>query len=115
MKQIRKDEIYNHLSEFLKGKGVELKEGPYTRGIHAGCSMLADAINLSQVGLERAKVGLERGVDQMRQVIHEKTAPKSTGAADRPKAAASGNSKTNKSRSGKSVSGPAQRSKRSRK
>jgi hypothetical protein len=85
MKQIRKDEIYNHLSQFLKGKGVELKEGRYTTGIHAGCSMLADAINLSQAGLERAKVGLERGVDQMRQAIHEKTAPKSARQADATK------------------------------
>jgi hypothetical protein len=76
MKQIQKNELYDHLSEFLKAKGIELKEGPYTKGIHAGCSMLADAINLSQAGLERAKAGFERGVDQMRQVIHEKTAPK---------------------------------------
>jgi len=77
MKQIQKDEIYSHLSEFLKGKGVQLKEGPYTKGKHAGCSMLTDAINLSQAGLERAKAGFERGMDQMRQAIHEKTAPKS--------------------------------------
>jgi hypothetical protein len=90
MKQIRKDEIYNHLSEFLKGKGVELKEGQYTRGIHAGCSMLADAINLSQAGLERAKVGFERGVDQMRHVIHEKTAPKTARSKPGPGATSKG-------------------------
>jgi hypothetical protein len=113
MKQIRKDEIYNHLSEFLKGKGVELKEGPYTRGIHAGCSMLADAINLSQAGLERAKVGLERGVDQMRQVIHEKTAPRS--AANAAKSGASGGSKRSKSGPRRTGSGAARRSKPSRK
>src|SRR6476660_8303399 len=113
MKQIRKDEIYSHLSEFLKGKGVELKEGPYTRGIHAGCSMLADAINLSQAGLGRAKEGLERGVDQMRQVIHEKTAPKSARPADAAKSAASGSSRASKSRPRKSGSGPARTVKRS--
>jgi hypothetical protein len=76
MKQIRKDELYENLSQFLKGKGVDLKEGPYTKGIHAGCSMLADAINLSQTGLERARTEIERKVEQVRQVIHEKTAPK---------------------------------------
>lgn len=76
MKPIQKDELYANLSEFLKGKGIELKEGAYTKGIHAGCSLLADAINLSQTGFERAKSGLERKVDQVRQVIHEKTAPK---------------------------------------
>lgn len=76
MKPIQKQELYKHLSEFLKNKGVELKEGSYTRGIHAGCSLLADAINLSQAGFERAKAGLDKKVDQVRQVIHAKTAPK---------------------------------------
>jgi len=82
MNPIQKDEIYENISQFLKGKGIELKEGSYTKGIHAGCSLLADAINLSQTGLDRAKVGLEKtkeGIekkfDQVRQVIHEKTAP----------------------------------------
>jgi hypothetical protein len=31
---------------------------------------------MSQTGLERAKTGLEKKFDQVRQVIHEKTAPK---------------------------------------
>src|ERR1051325_952724 len=97
MKQIHKDEIYNHLSQFLKGKGVDLKEGPYTRGIHAGCSMLADAINLSQVGLHRAKTQIGRGVDQMRQAIHEKTAPRSPRQAEAATPRPAASSKSNKS------------------
>jgi hypothetical protein len=76
MKPIQKHELYEHLGEFLKGKGIELKEGSYTKGIHAGCSLLADAINLSQAGLERAKAGLDKKLNEVRQVIHEKTAPK---------------------------------------
>ena len=83
MKPIQKDELYENLSHFLKGKGVELKEGPYTKGIHAGCSMLADAINLSQAGLERARTEFGQKVDQLRQVIHEKTAPKPPEPASR--------------------------------
>src|SRR6266851_3594196 len=75
MKPIQKDELYEHLGQFLKDKGIELTEGSYTKGIHAGCSLLADAINLSQAGLERAKAGLDKKLDQVRQVIHEKTAP----------------------------------------
>ena len=51
MKQIQKDELYAHLSDFLRDKGIELKEGSYSKGIHAGCSLLADAINLSQTGV----------------------------------------------------------------
>src|SRR5258705_3163266 len=76
MKPIQKDELYEHLGQFLKNKGIELKEGSYTKGIHAGCSLLADAINLSQTGIERARAGLDKKLDQVRQVIHEKTAPK---------------------------------------
>src|SRR6478609_4244968 len=86
MKTIEKDELYENLSQFLKGKGIELKEGHYTKGIHAGCSLLADAINLSQAGLDRARTEVERQFDQIRQVIHEKTAPKakSTSTAGNP-------------------------------
>src|SRR5215213_6282756 len=76
MKTIKKDELFEHLQGFLKGKGVELKEGPYSKGIHAGCSLLADAINLSQAGIDRAKTEIETRLEQVRQVIHEKTAPK---------------------------------------
>jgi len=91
MKPIEKNELYEHVSGFLKGKGVELKAGSYANSIQAGCSLLADAINLSQQGLTRAKAGLDVKLDQMRQAIHEKTAPK---AAKRPaKPAQSANSK----------------------
>jgi hypothetical protein len=79
MKPIQKDELYENLSQFLKSRGIELKEGNYTKSVHAGCSMLADAINLSQAGLGRAKNELEKRLDQVRQVIHESTAPKQPG------------------------------------
>src|SRR5437016_1549778 len=92
MKPIQKDELYNHLSQFLKDKGIELKEGSYSKGIHAGCSLLADAINLSQAGLERAKTGLDKQFDQVRQVIHEKTAPRA-----RPESSARPNGTSGKS------------------
>lgn len=82
MKPIQKDELYAHLSEFLKAKGIEMKDGSYPRGIQAGCSLLADAINLSQRGIKRAKDELDRNVERMRQVIHEKTAPKPAAKAE---------------------------------
>ena len=100
MNPIQKDELYENISQFLKGKGIELKEGSYTKGIHAGCSLLADAINLSQTGLDRAKVGLEKTkdgiekrLDQVRQVIHEKTAPKPPVTAAPPPPAPNGKPK----------------------
>ena len=76
MKPIEKDELYEHVSQFLKAKGIEMKDGSYPRGIQKGCSILVDAINLSQKGLSQAKVQIDKNLDRMRQVIHEKTAPK---------------------------------------
>ncbi len=78
MKTIKKDELYEHLSQFLKAKGIEMKDGSYPRAVQASCSLLADAINLSQQGIERAKVQIDKNLDWMRQVIHETTAPKPT-------------------------------------
>jgi hypothetical protein len=76
MKPIQKDELYEHLSQFLKAKGVEMKDGSYPKAVQKGCSILADAINLSQKGIAQAKVKIDKNLDRMRQVIHEKTAPK---------------------------------------
>ena len=76
MKKIEKDEIYEHLSQFLKSRGIEMRDGAYANHIQKGCSFLADAVNLTQQGLERAKTEMDKRLEQMRQVIHEKTAPK---------------------------------------
>ncbi len=78
MKPFEKDELFQHLSDFLKNKGVELKEGSYARTIQKSCGLLADAINLGHKGVDRAKVEIDKKLDQMRQVIHEKTAPKAS-------------------------------------
>jgi hypothetical protein len=85
MKPLSQDEIFHNLKGFLKDKGIELQEGSYARGIQKSCSLLSDAINLGQQGLDKAKVGIDKKLDQMRQVIHEKTAPK-TASASPPKA-----------------------------
>lgn len=76
MKPIQKDELYEHLSQFLKAKGIEMKDGSYPKAVQKGCSILADAINLSQKGIVEAKQQIDKNLDRMRQVIHEKTAPK---------------------------------------
>jgi hypothetical protein len=92
MKQIEKDELYQHLGQFLKRKGIELQDGSYSRRIQQGCHLLADAINLSQKGLARAKTEFDQGLERMRQVIHEKTAPKAppAGAAGKGTSASGG-------------------------
>jgi hypothetical protein len=76
MKPIEKHEIYEHLSGFLKAKGIEMKDGSYSQGVQKACEILTDTVNLSQRGLERAKGTLDKNLDRVRQVIHEKTAPK---------------------------------------
>jgi len=89
MKPIQKDELYAHLSDFLKAKGVEMKDGSYPKAVQKGCSFLADAINLSQKGISQAKVQIDKNLDRMRQAIHEKTAPKAApkpGASPKSKA-----------------------------
>jgi hypothetical protein len=78
MKPINKDELFDNLHSFLKTKGVELREGSYKTGIQNACGFLAETVNLGQQGLERAKVEMDKRVDQMRQYIHEQTAPRST-------------------------------------
>src|SRR3989442_656664 len=76
MKPIGKGELFEHFNHFLKSKGIELTEGSYSRRIQKGCELLGDAINISQQGIERAKVKIDQKLDQVRQVIHEKTAAK---------------------------------------
>jgi len=88
MKAIEKGEIYQHLSGFLKNKGIELTEGSYSKKIEKSCGLLAETINLSQKGLERAKQGIDEKLDQVRQAIHEKTAPKSAAPVSGPAPAA---------------------------
>lgn len=75
MKTLEKDELYRHVHGFLKSKGVQLQPGSYSQKIQQSCGLLSDAINVSQRGLTRAKTEIDRKLDQLRQVIHDKTAP----------------------------------------
>ena len=79
MKKIERDELYENLRGFLKSKGIALDSGTYTQRIHQGCNLLADAINAAQKTVARAKVEADKKLHQLRQSIHEATAPKSPG------------------------------------
>ena len=76
MKKIKPGELFQHVGGFLSSKGIELKAGAYAKRIEQGCEVLTSFINVSQAGLQRAKAETEKKLDQVRQVIHEKTAPK---------------------------------------
>ncbi len=114
MKPLAPNEIFKNLSGFLKARGIELKEGSYAEGIQKSCSFLTKAINLGQESMGRAKVEIDKSVEHMRKVIHEKTAPKAppvivTAAppktAKKPKAAA----KPSKAKTGPQSKGKSQR------
>ena len=75
MKTIKKDELFRSLGGFLKTKGIELNEGSYTGRIQQGCNLLSDAINATQKTASKTKVKVDQALDQLRQVIHERTAP----------------------------------------
>lgn len=80
MKTIKKDELFQNLSRFLQTKGVELKEGVYSQRINRACDVLTDTINTTQKGVRHAKVKVDQKLAQLRQTIHEATAPKSPDA-----------------------------------
>ncbi len=86
MNKIDKDELFRHVSEFWKAKGIELQPGTYTQRIKKGCELLANTVNLGHEAFVRAKVKMEKHLEQMRQVIHEKTAPKSPPRPPQPQA-----------------------------
>ena len=74
MKPIKKGELYRHLSEFLRKKGVELHKGPYPGRIEQVCRLLSETINATQGTLDRARKGMDQGLKQMRQALKKKRA-----------------------------------------
>ena len=100
MKKIDQDELYENLRGFLKSKGIALDSGTYAQHIHQGCNLLADAINATQTTVARAKAEVDRKLDQLRQSIHEATAPKPPAASPGP-----GSSTTSKSAQAKGKTG----------
>jgi len=85
MKTIKKDELFESLGDFLKLKGVELKDGAYAKRIRQGCDLLTDAINGTQKTVKHARVEVDKKLDQLRQSIHEATAPKPPPSPSAPK------------------------------
>lgn len=93
MKPLQRDELFENLQDFLKHRGVELKGSSYIQNIQRGCALLSDAINAGQVGFGRAKVEIDKKLDQLRQAIHEKTAPPPNRKARRKRSSGGGRAK----------------------
>jgi len=88
MSDIKKEEMFGNLKNFLKSKGIEIQEGSYANGIRRGCDILTDTVNMSQRAFDRTKTVVEQGLDQARQTVHEYTAPKTPPGAAKPTASA---------------------------
>jgi hypothetical protein len=102
MKPLEQNEIFNNLNSFLKTRGIELKDGTYAVGIQKSCEFLTNAINLGQQSWKRARTEMDKSLDQMRQAIHQRTAPRSAKTASARKSSAKPG---RASASGKSKSG----------
>ncbi|MCB1127733.1 MAG: hypothetical protein KDM81_14665 [Verrucomicrobiae bacterium] len=73
MKTIDKDELFNHLGDFLKGKGIVLSDGSYSKRIRQGCNLLSDAINATQKTVTRARTEVDKKLSKLRESLHRAT------------------------------------------
>jgi hypothetical protein len=88
MKTINKEEMFGNLKSFLKSKGIELQDGAYTHRIRKACEIMTDSVNLSERAFRKTKNAVDRGLNRLREVIHEQTAPKSSPPPKAPAGAA---------------------------
>lgn len=86
MTTIKQDELFENLSGFFRSKGVELKDGVYTQRIRQACDLLGEAINATQRTATNAKAQVDQTLDQLRQTIHEATAPRPQASEKAPPA-----------------------------
>ena len=90
MKKLRQNDLFKHSDQFLKDKGIEVRESaPLGSTLKTGCQILTDTINHAQVTLEKARGQMDGQLDKMRSIIHEKTAPRRKSATEtqaKPKA-----------------------------
>ena len=79
MKKLRQNDLFNHIDQFLKDKGIEIREAaPLGSRLKTGCQLLTETINHAQGTLGKARDHMDDRLDKMRNIIHEKTAPKKT-------------------------------------
>ena len=104
MKKIEREELFDHVRGFLKAKGISLDKGSYAEHIQQGCHLLTDAINATQSTVERARAEVDRKLDQLRQSIHEATAPRPPAAGPQPEPGRASSSAKSKGKKGRRAS-----------
>ena len=104
MQTIKKDELFRNLGDFLNSKGIALNDGSYTARIQQGCNLLADAINATQKTVKKTKIQVDHALDQLRQTVHQRTAP-----APPPEAESQGRAKSRGKRQAATARAPRQK------
>jgi hypothetical protein len=75
MKTLKKNELLGHVTNFLKNKGIVLEEGSASTKLKTGCEAITGIINQGNRSIKNVQKEVTAGVDKVRQVIHESTAP----------------------------------------
>ena len=81
MKKLRQNDLFKHIDKFLKDQGIEIREAaPLGSRLKTSCQILTDTINHAQGTLGKARDHMDDHLDKMRNIIHEKTAPRKPSA-----------------------------------
>jgi len=86
MKKLKKKDLYQHIDQFLKDRGIEIRtSAPLGSRLKAGCGLLTDTINHAQEAIDAAREHMDDRLDTMRSVIHAKTAPRKSASKTKKK------------------------------
>ncbi len=78
-KKLNQDELYRNMESFLKSKGIEIKDTVFWgKQLKTGCRLLTEGVNHAQSAIETARTTMEGQLEKMRDVVHRKTAPKTS-------------------------------------
>ena len=69
MKTIDQDELFRNITQFLQRKGVELKEGSYSRRLQQCCGLLADVVNTTNKTVARACAEVDQKLKDIRETV----------------------------------------------
>jgi len=72
MKTINQDELFQNVKQFLQGRGVDLKEGSYTRRLQQCCGLLTDVVNTTNRTVSRACAEVDRKLKEVRETIRRR-------------------------------------------
>lgn len=75
MKTLKKGELFRSVKKHLEANGVILEKGEASDKLRAGCALLTAVATKGQSSFQTAKNAVTEQIDNLRQTIHDKTAP----------------------------------------